>query len=186
MIRLGDIQSYPADRVHASPNWSTRPASVVGVQLVVIHATADEGDEAGAETWLTHAGSQVSAHLLFLRDGTVVRLVADRRKAWHAGTSTWRLTTGERVSDLNRISLGWEVANRNDGREEYTDAQYASLARAAAWYMRQGLAMADFVGHEDIAPGRKVDPGPLFDWSRFRVDSILARHAPNPVPQIAG
>jgi AmpD protein len=98
------------------------------------------------------------------RDGTVVRLVPDARRAWHAGVSRWR---GR--DDVNSFSLGWEIANRNDRRELYTDAQYAALARLAAHYVAQGLALDAFVSHAEVAlpAGRKTDPAG-FDWERFR------------------
>jgi len=90
--------------------------------------------------------------------------VGDRRRAWHAGVSRWR-----GFGDVNGVSLGWELANRNDGREAYTDAQYAAVARLAAHYGRQGLPLDAFVSHAAVAlpPGRKTDPRG-FDWARFR------------------
>lgn len=181
MIPLGKLVDAPADRVRLSPNWSTRPALVRGIELVVIHATADKGSEEGAESWMCDVRSKVSAHLHIRRDGTVVRLVADRRRAWHAGPSAWRSPAGKREEDLNRISLGWELANRNDGREPYTPEQYATAARLAVHYVRQGLPLEVFVGHSDVSPKRKTDPGPMWDWKRFRVDVISLLH-PLPDP----
>lgn len=185
-IPLREIREYRADRSVPSPNWSARPAAVDTLAVLVVHATADEGNEAGAESWMCNPKSQASAHLHLHRDGSLTRLVADRHKAWHAGVSAWRVhPTGERVSDLNRISLGIELANRNDGREPYTDAQYRTLAAVVAWYVRQGLALENVVGHEAIAPGRKSDPGPAFDWPRLKTAVIRTLH-PDPQPTLAG
>jgi N-acetylmuramoyl-L-alanine amidase len=137
---------------------------VAAITCVVLHATADRGNEFGAEQWLCNPRSRVSAHLCIRRDGSVVRLVADCERALHAGVSVWGGRTN--VSDY---SLGWELANRNDERERYTDAQYASIARLAVHYVRQGLPIDAFVSHADVAlpPRRKTDPA-AFDWGRFR------------------
>ena len=166
MIPWARLRAAPADRVRPSPNQNARPPSAPALLCVVLHATADGGSEAGAEEWLTEPRSRASAHLHLRRDGTVVRLVPDGRRAWHAGVSRWR---GR--EDVNGFSLGWEVANRNDGREPYTDAQYAALARLAVHYLAQGLSPDAFVSHAKVAlpSGRKTDPAG-FDWTRFRRD----------------
>lgn len=164
MIPWTRLRPAAADRVRASPNHGARPASAPGLACIVLHATADGGSEAGAEEWLCEPRSSASAHLHLRRDGTVVRLVPDGRRAWHAGVSRWR---GR--DDVNGFSLGWEIANRNDRREPYTDAQYAALARLAAHYVAQGLPPDAFVSHAEVAlpAGRKTDPAG-FDWERFR------------------
>lgn len=160
MIPFDRLQPYPADREAPSPNQGVRHASAL--QGVVFHATADDGNEGGSLSWMRSPQSQASCHLLVLRDGSVVRLVPDARRAWHAGAAVWR-----GVTDVNSITLGIEVANRNDGREPYTDRQYARLAEIGAWYCREGLTPADFVSHAEVAPGRKTDPLG-FDWNRWR------------------
>lgn len=146
-----------------SPNRDLRPRHVDRIACVVLHATADGGDEQGAEDWLTNARSDVSAHLLIRRDGTVVRLVDDLLRAYHAGVSEWR-----GLANVNDFSLGWEIANRNDGIESFTDAQYAAVARLGAHYVAQGLPISAFVSHASVARpvGRKNDPLG-FDWARF-------------------
>lgn len=164
MILWTRLRPAPADRGRASPNQNARPRSTPGLSCVVLHATADGGSEAGAEEWLTEPRSRASAHLHLRRDGMVVRLVPDARRAWHAGVSRWR---GR--DDVNGFSLGWELANRNDGREAYTEAQYATVIRLAAHYVAQGLPLDAFVSHAEVAlpAGRKTDPAG-FDWERFR------------------
>lgn len=166
MIALERLRPAPVDQVRASPNHGARPQGVRGIACVVLHATADGGEEDGAERWMCDPRSRVSAHLHLRRDGAVVRLVPDTRRAWHAGVSSWR---GRR--EVNGFSLGWELANRNDGQERYTGAQYGAVARLAAHYVRQGLPLAAFVSHAEVAlpPGRKTDPRG-FDWARFRID----------------
>ena len=154
----------PADMEHPSPNHDPRPRSVRSIACVVLHASADEGDEDAAEAWLCRPSAIVSAHLHIRRDGTVVRLVDDVLRARHAGVSVWQGREG-----VNDFSLGWELANRNDGREPYTDAQYAALTRLAVHYVHQGIPLESFVSHAEVArpPGRKTDPAG-FDWERFR------------------
>lgn len=165
MIPLNELMPFRADREALSPNHNERTGKVL--RGIVLHATADGGSEAGSLAWLQNPSSKVSAHLLFHRDGTVTRLVPDARRAWHAGVSEWR-----GIRDVNGCCLGWEIANRNDGRERYTDAQYRMLCLAAAHYCRQGLTVEDVVGHAEISPGRKTDPLG-FDWSRF-VSGVVA------------
>jgi N-acetyl-anhydromuramyl-L-alanine amidase AmpD len=162
VIPLDALREWPADIARHSPNFNARPAGT-RISCIVLHATADEGDDAGAEGWLCKHDSHASAHLLIRRDGTSVRLVPDKLRAWHAGVSVFR-----GVGDVNDFSLGWELCNRNDGREAFTDAQYHSVARIAAHYIAQGLAFPDFVGHDQVALplGRKTDPRG-FDWTRF-------------------
>lgn len=159
MITLLQLRPYTGDRVAPSPNHGAR--HVPRIQGIVLHATADDGNEALALAWLRSPASRVSCHLMVSRGGRVTRLVGDRQRAWHAGDAWWRGTT-----DVNSITLGIEIANRNDG-EPYTAAQYSRVAAIVAHYCRQGLALDDVVGHEAIAPGRKTDPFG-WDWERFR------------------
>ena len=181
MIPLTSLRPFGADVLLPSPNHGPRPARVQGIACVVLHATADGGNEAGAESWMRNPASQVSAHLHIRRSGTVVRLVADARRAWHAGTSRWRGRM-----DVNDFSLGWELANRNDGREPYTDAQYRVLATLAVHYIGQGIPLDAFVSHAEVAlpQGRKTDPAG-FLWARF-YESVRRQVAPVLVPLGAG
>ncbi len=175
MIPLATQRPFEAALLRPSPNHGPRPARVKAIECVVLHATADAGNEAGAESWMQNPASQVSAHLHIRRNGTVVRLVSDQRRAWHAGTSRWRGRM-----DVHDFSLGWELANRNDGREPYTEAQYRVLATVAVHYIRQGIPLDAFVSHAEIAlpPGRKSDPAG-FLWAHFYagVRRVLAHTA---------
>ena len=159
MIRLLKLRPYTGDTVAPSPNHGVRKAPVI--KGIILHATADDGNEALALSWMRSPKSQVSCHLLVSRAGRVTRLVGDQQRAWHAGGSHWRGTT-----DVNSITLGIEIANRNDG-EPYTDAQYGRVAAIVAHYCRQGLSLDDVVSHQAIAAGRKTDPFG-WDWERFR------------------
>lgn len=180
MITLLKLSPYTGDRVAPSPNHDARKAPAI--EGIVLHATQDGGDEALSLTWLRSPKSRVSCHLLVSRGGRVTRLVGDRERAWHAGRSNWHGT-----SDVNSITLGIEIANRNNG-EPYTDAQYDRVAEIVAHYCGQGLSLDDVVSHQQIAEGRKTDPLG-WDWDRFRA-AVLQRLLkpallPSPVPVMA-
>jgi AmpD protein len=106
---------------------------------------------------------QVSAHLLIRRTGEVLQFVNFGERAWHAGQSSY-----EGRANCNDFSIGIELEGSDD--EPYTDSQYRVLAAVTAALLAHYPAMAvqKIVGHSDIAPGRKTDPGPAFDWRRFR------------------
>lgn len=180
MIPLDQLRPFRADREAPSPHHNARRGKVL--RGVVLHATA--GTDEGAEAWMQAPRSKVSAHLHIRRDGTITRHVDDHRRAWHAGVSEWR-----GVRDVNGVTLGWEIANRNDGEERFTAAQYNALSRAAAHYCRQGLTLDDFVAHAEVSPGRKTDPLG-FDWQRFRAGVTALLAAPpfdrrTPEPELA-
>lgn len=125
--------------------------------LVVIHHTSDD-TAAQALATLTDPAREVSAHYLVGRDGTIWQLVDERKRAWHAGVSHWGAD-----SDVNSDSIGIELDN--DGDEPFPDAQIGSLlALLADLKARYGIPTANFVGHADVAPGRKVDPSRWFPW----------------------
>ena len=105
------------------------------------------------------AGLRVSSHFLIRRDGELVQFVPVARRAWHAGVSSWR--GRERCNDF---SIGVELEGTDDGA--FTDAQYARLARLVE-RLRSTLPLRDIAAHSDVAPGRKTDPGPGFDWPRL-------------------
>ncbi|WP_035382724.1 1,6-anhydro-N-acetylmuramyl-L-alanine amidase AmpD [Ferriphaselus sp. R-1] len=104
-------------------------------------------------------GLQVSAHFLVRRDGQLIQFVSCSKRAWHAGVSEW-----QGRSRCNDFSLGIELEGDDD--TPFTDAQYAALIRLTRRLQRH-YPLRDITGHSDIAPGRKTDPGPYFDWPRF-------------------
>lgn len=104
---------------------------------------------------------EVSAHYLIDYDGTVHHLVAEVARAWHAGAGSWR-----GLDDMNSRSIGIELAN--DGREPFAEPQMAALETLLAGIMgRWSIPPAGIIGHSDMAPGRKFDPGARFDWQRL-------------------
>jgi AmpD protein len=103
---------------------------------------------------------EVSAHFLIRRDGELIQFVPCHQRAWHAGESSWRGRCR-----CNDFSLGIELEGTDD--VPFEEVQYARLAALTAALKAQ-YAIADIVGHSDIAPGRKTDPGPCFEWARYR------------------
>jgi len=144
-----------------SPNQSLRKGP--RIDMVVIHATASDSFE-GALAWMLNPKSQVSAHYLIGKDGKVVQLVKESKKAWHAGKSDWK---GD--PDCNNFSIGIELVNKNDGLDEYPDIQIITLAKLVANIQGFFKAITDdrIVGHDQIAPSRKTDPGRIFPWVQF-------------------
>lgn len=159
----------------ASPNFDERPAGAA-IDLLVVHGISLPPGEFGGPgviqlftNSLDHEehpyyaqlrGMQVSAHFFIRRGGEVIQFVPCSKRAWHAGASTW--CGRERCNDY---SIGVEL----EGTDElpYEEAQYCALA-ALSVALQQRYAIRDIVGHSDIAPGRKTDPGAAFDWRHFR------------------
>lgn len=147
-----------AGRWVPSPSHGPRQAS-----LVVLHYTSNDDADTALRT-LTDAAREVSAHYLVERGGRIVQLVDETRRAWHAGASHWG-----GIDDVNSVSIGIELDN--NGFEPYPPAQIdALLALLADLQQRLQIPAANVVGHSDVAPRRKLDPGPLFPWR------ILAQH----------
>ncbi|RMF40257.1 MAG: N-acetylmuramoyl-L-alanine amidase [Alphaproteobacteria bacterium] len=110
---------------------------------------------------LCDPASEVSAHYLIGEDGTVCRLVAEERRAWHAGAGAWGV-----LSDINSHSIGIELANPGD--RPFPEAQTAALEALLRELMaRHDIPPKGVIAHADLAPGRKSDPGPRFDWRRL-------------------
>lgn len=140
--------------------------------MIIIHYTGMETCTA-ARARLCEPAAEVSAHYLIDLDGTVEQLVAEDRRAWHAGVSEWG---GE--TDINSRSIGIELANRGHGPDyhPFPELQMAALeALIRGIRNRWGVPLANIVGHEDIAPGRKIDPGPKFDWARLSRQNLSHR-----------
>jgi len=143
-----------------SPNCGPRPKGVP-VDMLVIHYTGMETAEAALDR-LCDPAAQVSAHYVIDEDGTVYRLVDEAMRAWHAGVAAWR---GE--TDVNGRSIGIELVNPGHeiGYRPFPQPQMEALVRLAKDILaRHAIPPGNVVGHSDVAPGRKQDPGELFDW----------------------
>jgi AmpD protein len=167
-----------------SPHCDARP-DAADISLLVIHGISLPPGEFGGP-WIDALflgqldpgqhpyfeqirGLRVSAHCCIRRDGALTQYVPFDQRAWHAGVSHWQ--GRERCNDF---SIGIELEGCDS--LAYTDAQYAQLSQLSRALLRHypGLHPDAIVGHSDIAPGRKTDPGPAFDWPRYR----LALEAP--------
>jgi N-acetylmuramoyl-L-alanine amidase len=130
--------------------------------LVVIHATQQSSVEASLDTLRSrNPGGRVSAHYLVGRDGRIYQLVDEQRRAWHAGGGRWGT-----ITDLNSASIGIELDN--DGASVFPEAQIeALLVLLEDVCARQEIPKTQVIGHADLAPWRKTDPGPHFPWKRL-------------------
>ncbi|HEU0156402.1 MAG TPA: N-acetylmuramoyl-L-alanine amidase [Stellaceae bacterium] len=148
-------------RERRSPNHSDRGATPC-VDMLVLHYTGMKSAAAALDR-LCDPAARVSAHYLVEEDGGVWRLVAEGRRAFHAGISCW---AGER--DLNRVSIGVEIANPGHewGYRPFPEPQMQAVKRLCRDILsRHPIPSHRIVGHSDIAPDRKSDPGELFDWA---------------------
>lgn len=143
----------------ASPNHGAR-RNGARPELVVIHYTGMEST-AAARDRLCDPAAEVSAHYLVTEAGAVEPLVPESARAWHAGAGAWG-----QITDVNSHSIGIELANPGDA--PFAAAQMAALERLLADLLaRHGIPPERVIGHSDMAPGRKRDPGPRFDWRRL-------------------
>jgi N-acetyl-anhydromuramoyl-L-alanine amidase len=158
-----------------SPNFDDRPEGTA-ITLLVVHGISLPPDEFGGPGivelftnrldpaadpyYRTVAKLKVSAHFLIRRDGALTQFVPCAKRAWHAGISSWR---GR--AHCNDFSVGVELEGSDP--VPYEAAQYAVLARLTR-ALRRRYPIAEVAGHSDVAPGRKTDPGPGFDWERYR------------------
>ena len=141
-----------------SPNFDAR---TLPVSMIVLHYTGMESGQAAIDR-LRDPEAKVSAHYLVDEDGTIVRLVDERQRAWHAGRSRWR-----GITDVNSASIGIEIVNPGHefGYRPFPDAQMGSLIPLVAEIKaRHAITRGNVVGHSDVAPARKQDPGELFNW----------------------
>ncbi len=128
--------------------------------FVIIHHTAQNGCDSTLRTF-TLPRTQVSAHYVICKDGTVHHMLNDYLRAWHAGTGRWG-----NVTDVNSSSIGIELDN--NGFEAFTEAQINSLLQVLKTLKKNySIPTANFIGHADIAPRRKVDPNRYFPWQQL-------------------
>jgi N-acetylmuramoyl-L-alanine amidase len=144
-----------------SPNFDDR---ALPVTMLVLHYTGMQ-DAASAIARLADGEAKVSAHYLIAEDGQIVRMVAEDKRAWHAGRSYWR-----GVTDVNSASVGIEIVNPGHefGYRPFPVAQIdALIPLMQAITLRHKITRGNIVGHSDVAPARKEDPGELFPWERL-------------------
>jgi AmpD protein len=177
-LLIDDTGWLPAVEVIKSPNFDSRPENT-SIKLIVVHGISLPPGEYGGghirnffcnrldpgahEYFESICGMTVSAHCLIERDGNIVQFVSFQDRAWHAGESEWR---GEQA--CNDFSVGIELEGCDD--EAYTDSQYESLADLITGLRMKfpAIGLDAITGHSDIAPHRKTDPGPAFDWEKLK------------------
>ena len=183
MSELGGLDGLgilaEATQIH-SPNSDERPLGF-DISLIVVHGISLPPGVFGGDAierlfanvldFSAHPyyGSlrdlRVSAHFLVRRDGVLIQFVPCSMRAWHAGSSSWR-----RKQNCNDFSIGVEIEGVDD--RPYESVQYQQLGKLTT-LLRQRYPIVDIVGHADVSPGRKTDPGPAFDWAYFR--ALLGR-----------
>jgi N-acetylmuramoyl-L-alanine amidase len=144
-----------------SPNFNERP---MAIDAIILHYTDMVSTEA-ALAWLINPASKVSAHYLISEEGTIYQMVKEEDRAWHAGVSYWQ---GQH--NLNDSSIGIELANpgHTHGYQPFPDAQIEALIELCLEIQKRWSIPGNrILGHSDVAPGRKQDPGPLFPWERL-------------------
>lgn len=157
---------------HASPNFGARRDGLTP-SLIVLHYTA-MADAGVALARLCDPGAEVSAHYLIGADGQVWQMVSEDMRAWHAGAGEW---AGQ--GDINSRSIGIELDNRGD--HPFAAPQMRALEQILPDIMaRWNIPAAGVIGHSDMAPGRKCDPGPRFDWARLALQGLGAGARPGP------
>jgi len=172
---LDDAGRLPAARFRASPNFDERPAGDA-ITLLVVHGISlppgcFRGDavtdfflnrlDCSAHPYFAGLGMlRVSSHFFIRRRGELVQFVACSQRAWHAGASSW-----QGRARCNDFSIGIELEGTD--ATPFTQPQYRTLARLTR-VLQGAYPIRDIVGHADIAPGRKTDPGPHFDWVHYR------------------
>ncbi|NYT79088.1 1,6-anhydro-N-acetylmuramyl-L-alanine amidase AmpD [Alcaligenaceae bacterium] len=177
--RQGWLTRVPGIVTHnASPNCDTRPGNEEPTLLVIHNISLPPGVFGGPEVadlftnqlnydshpWLERLrGLHVSAHFFIRRDGSVIQFVPTSLRAWHAGVSQF-----EHRERCNDFSLGIELEGTDT--TPFTDEQYSTLNRLTH-VLRTRHPLRAVRGHEHIAPGRKTDPGPCFDWARYEHES---------------
>ncbi|WP_246071169.1 N-acetylmuramoyl-L-alanine amidase [Paracoccus haeundaensis] len=154
-----------------SPNHGDRRGQQPS--LIVIHYTGmADGPQARAR--LCDPSAEVSAHWLIAADGTTEQLVCETRRAWHAGAGAW-----QGLDDVNSRSIGIELDNPGD--RPFPAPQMTALRRLLRTIMaRWSIPPAAVIAHSDLAPGRKIDPGPRFDWEGLARDGLALFARPDP------
>lgn len=153
---------------HPSPNYSERPEEN-NVDMVILHYTGMETSY-DALSRLCNRQAKVSAHYLINETGVIFGLVEERKSAWHAGKSYWRGAT-----DINARSVGIELSNpgHDFGYRPFPEQQMAALEKLLSLIIvKHKISTNRIVGHSDVAPNRKMDPGELFDWQRLALAGL--------------
>lgn len=150
---------------YKSPNFTERRGGHEKPSMIIIHYTDMKTGKEALER-LCDPASEVSAHYVIEENGDIYQLVDDDKRAWHAGVGEWE---GER--DINSASIGIELVNpgHSHGYRDFPDAQIDALIELTKdLILKYNIPVDRILGHSDVSPGRKIDPGELFPWGRYR------------------
>ncbi len=171
---------HPSAIWHPSPNFGARRDGLTPA-IIVLHYTAMDSAGAALDR-LCDPQAEVSAHYLIGNDGRLWQLVREEDRAWHAGAGEWR---GQ--EDINSRSIGIELDNT--GTRPFSNPQMSALENLMQGIMtRWSIQPENVIGHSDMAPGRKIDPGLRFDWHRLEKQCLAGKRSqgadlPNPTPR---
>ncbi len=149
-----------------SPNFSKKNRSKKDINFVVIHYTGMQSEIESLER-LKSPKHKVSCHYLINRKGEAIQMVKERNIAWHAGKSKWK-----KFKNLNRNSIGIELVNKGHrfGYQQFSKRQIKSLIKLCVYLKKKySIKKENFLGHSDIAPLRKIDPGEKFPWKKLSI-----------------
>lgn len=152
-----------------SPNFSEKNRSLRDIKFVIIHYTGMQSEIESIKR-LKDKTYKVSCHYLINRKGEIIRMVEDKDIAWHAGKSKWK-----RFVNLNKFSLGIELVNKGHklGYQSFTKPQIRSVINLCKLLKKKyNIKQENFLGHSDVAPLRKVDPGEKFPWEKLSKHKI--------------
>lgn len=164
----GFLPDYSAAEVRVSPNFGPR-RDVSRASMIILHYTGMRSGEL-AESWLCDPASEVSSHYLVHEDGRVVQMVRETDRAWHAGKSSWHGQT-----DINSRSIGIEIVNPGNLADHppFSGIQIDAVIRLCRDICaRLGIGPSHVLAHSDVAPGRKIDPGPAFPWEALAAAGV--------------
>lgn len=170
----------PAEHQALAPDWQPSPnygprRDGLRPSLIVVHYTAMQSAQAALERLISPL-AEVSAHYLIAESGRAVQMVAEDQRAWHAGAGEWR-----GMGDINSRSIGIELANT--GSHPFPEPQMMALeALLRVLMVRWQIPARGVIGHSDMAPGRKSDPGRRFDWLRLERQGLAAPRGRGPAP----
>ena len=156
-----------------SPNFNKKKRLINSIKLVIIHYTGMQSERESIKR-LCSPLSKVSAHYLIGKNGKIFKLVEDRHIAWHAGKSRWK-----KFNNLNKNSIGIELVNKGHqyGYSSFKKKQISTLLKLCKTLKKKyKIKTKNFLGHSDIAPLRKIDPGEKFPWEFLSINKIGIWH----------
>ena len=159
--------------LHYSPNFNSKKRTYKKIKFIIFHYTGMR-KESEAKNRLTNIQSEVSSHYLITNNGNILTLVPDLYEAWHAGKSSWK-----NYKSLNQNSIGIEITNPGHkfGYKKFSKKQISSLLKLSKFLIKKyKISSKNILGHSDITPERKKDPGEKFPWEYLSKNNIGLWH----------